>query len=122
MKFQKGNSLGKGRPRGSRSVITKQILSMLETELAKVAKGNVPGDLSSLREDHPEAFWRFAASLVPKEIDLDKRDDHVSFTMILHEPKPLETNETVIDAKPETLSIEPTQDSDIRDKEAITKD
>ena len=109
MKFQKGNSLGKGRPRGSRSVITKQILSMLETELAKVAKGNVPGDLSSLREDHPEAFWRFAASLVPKEIDLDRRDDHVSFTMVLHEPKPLIDNDTPIELETETLPIRPTQ-------------
>ncbi len=97
----------KGRPKGSRNAITQAVLDIVEGEIkASLKDGH---GLAELRKERPDVFWRFVAVLVPKEIDLDRRDDHVSFTMILHEPKSLETKDTVIDATSETLPIQPTQ-------------
>ncbi len=112
MKFQKGNTHGKGRPKGSRDAITKAVLAIVEEEVAKSLEDGQKG-LAELREDSPESFWRFVASLVPKEIDLDNRGkDNISFTMILHDPKSLETNDTPIELETETLPIQPTQDGE----------
>ena len=118
-KFQPGNTLG-GRTKGSRNAITKAVLDIVTNEIkASLKDGN---GLAELRKERPDVFWRFVGGLVPKELDIDDTRSDVSFTMILHEPKSLETNDTVIDASPETLPLNPTQDGETPDngsKQAI---
>ncbi len=107
MKFQKGVSGNPtGRRKGSRNAITKAVLDIVEGEIeASLADGN---GLAELRRDRPDVFWRFVASLIPKELDIDTRPP-VSFTMVLHDDKPLIDNDTPTMLETETLPICPTQ-------------
>ena len=107
MKFKKGESGNpKGRPRGGRNAITKAVLDIVEGEIdASLADGN---GLAELRRDRPDVFWRFVSSLIPKELDIDTRPP-VSFTMVLHDDKPLITNDSPIERETETLPVRPTQ-------------
>ena len=109
-KFQPGNTLG-GRTKGSRNAITKAVLDIVTNEIkASLKDGN---GLAKLRKERPDVFWRFVGGLIPRELDLGAVREPVSFTMILHDSKSLETNDTVIDATPETLPIEPTQGGEV---------
>ncbi len=107
MKFQKGVSGNPtGRRKGSRNAITKAVLNIVESEIkASLKDGH---GLTELRKERPDVFWRFVAGLVPRELDIQPRND-VTFTMILHDPKSLETNDTPIELETETLPIQPTQ-------------
>ncbi len=107
MKFQKGNTHGKGRPKGSRNVITKLVLDIVTKEVRASLKDGY--GLTELRKERPDVFWRFVGGLVPKELDIDDTRSDVSFTIILHDPKSLEANDTPIELETETLPIQPTQ-------------
>ena len=105
MPGQSGNP--KGRPKGSRNAITQAVLDIVEDEItASLKDGN---GLAELRRERPDVFWRFVAGLIPRELDLGGAKSDVSFTMILHNPKSLETNDTPIELETETLPIQPTQ-------------
>ncbi len=105
-KFQPGNTLG-GRTKGSRNAITKAVLDIVTNEIkASLKDGN---GLAELRRERPDVFWRFVAGLIPRELDLGGAKSDVSFTMILHDPKSLETNDTPTELETETLPIQPTQ-------------
>ncbi len=107
MKFEKGNTHGKGRPKGSRNAITKLVLDIVTKEVRASLKDGY--GLTELRKERPDVFWRFVGGLVPKELDIDDTRSDVAFTMILHEPKSLEANDSIIDASPEMLPIGATQ-------------
>ncbi len=108
MPFKPGQSGNpQGRPKGSRNAITKAILDIVEDEItASLKDGN---GLAELRRERPDVFWRFVGGLIPRELDLGGAKSDVSFTMILHDPKSLETKDTPIELETETLPIQPTQ-------------
>ncbi len=79
--FQPGNTLGKGRPKGSHNKITKQTEDML----AKLTGGpKAFKSLEALRDKQPAVFWRIVASLLPKQVEAAvNHSSGVSFRMFM---------------------------------------
>ncbi len=67
MKFQKGNKLGAGRPRGSRDKITQAFLNDLEAHWRKNGKSALDEALKKA----PESYVKVVASLLPKDVNLN---------------------------------------------------
>ena len=65
--FEKGNTLGKGRPKGARNKITEQTEAMLAT-MTKGAKAKQ--SLEKLRDEQPGVFWKVVAGLLPKHVEV----------------------------------------------------
>ena len=55
---------GAGRPKGARNKITKKYL-------ASLLKAYDPEVIEKVKEKHPEAYLKFYAALVPKDVDVD---------------------------------------------------
>ena len=116
-KFAVGNHFGQGRPLGSRNKLSEKFVEMLAADFAE--HGEVA--VQKVREDDPAAYLRVVASLVPKQLDIDTRPP-VTFTMVLHDDKPLKDNDSANVSEAEILPKRPTQAIAALDKPTTPKD
>lgn len=77
---------GKGRPKGSKNLVTKNIKAALEQALACDGKDGVPGEVvffKKMKEDEPVAFLNVVARLLPLQVDIDATiDTHITFKLV----------------------------------------
>ena len=61
--FQPGNTLGKGRPKGSRNKLGEDFLSALQQDFSEHGVAAI----TKVREDRPHEYLKVVASILPKE-------------------------------------------------------
>lgn len=88
-RFLTGNS-GGGRKRGSRNRLTETFIAAVEADFAEYG----PDALAKLRDDDPAAYLRIVASLVPRDLIL-QREQQPDFS----ELTPQETHEMIESAR-----------------------
>lgn len=62
--FQPGNTLGKGRPKGSRNKLGEDFLSALQQDFSEHGVAAI----TKVREDRPHEYLKVVASIMPKEL------------------------------------------------------
>lgn len=68
MPFEKGNDLGKGRPKGAVNALTRTFRDLLLKTIEEV--NDTPGEsLRDFARNYPKEFWQIAAKLIPVKVD-----------------------------------------------------
>ena len=70
-RFKKGNNGGPGRPPGSRNSLGDDFIAAIHLDWRE----HGPAVLKEVRSSSPAAYLRVVASLVPRQISVDARDD-----------------------------------------------
>lgn len=65
--FQPGNTLGKGRPKGSRNKLGEQFLEALQQDF----EANGVKAIVTVRETRPHEYLKVVASILPKELNVN---------------------------------------------------
>ena len=65
--FEKGNTIGKGRPKGSKNKLSTLFTDALHDDFLE----NGADAIQKLRENSPGEYSRVIASILPKDINLD---------------------------------------------------
>ena len=90
--FEKGNTHGKGRPKGSRNKFSQEFIEALAANFSEHGQGVI----EVLRTEDPATYVRICASLVPKDFQISGGGGEALFTGI--------TLEFVTAEKPDSCS------------------
>ena len=77
--FEKGNTHGKGRPKGSRNKFSQEFIDALAANFSEHGQGVI----EVLRTEDPATYVRICASLVPKDFQISGPDGGPLFTEII---------------------------------------